>query len=127
MYVIICSSFFVYGLCFGSFFNVLVYRIPLLLKGNKITTFNESSKCPKCNTKIKFYFNIPVLGWLILRGKCYDCKNPISVLYPFYELLWGIIFLINYILTTNLFIAITLCLLEYLFTVCLVILKKLKK
>lgn len=101
MDMIIYCSMFAYGICFGSFFNVLVYRIPLILNGFKITTFNESSKCPKCSTKIKFYFNIPVIGWFLLSGKCYDCKSKIDFKYPLFEFCWGVVFVSLYFMTNN--------------------------
>ena len=60
------------GLCFGSFFNVVILR----------TLSNESivfppSKCPKCNNKLLWWHNIPVLSYILLRGKCYFCKEKI--------------------------------------------------
>lgn len=70
------------GLCFGSFFNVVILR----------TLSNESivfppSKCPKCNNKLLWWHNIPVLSYILLRGKCYFCKEKISIQYPVVELI----------------------------------------
>lgn len=75
------------GLLIGSFLNVCIYRIPL-----KKSVVWPGSSCPKCGKPIKPYDNIPVLSWLILRGKCRFCKNPISAQYPFVELLTGAAF-----------------------------------
>jgi leader peptidase (prepilin peptidase)/N-methyltransferase len=85
------SIYFIYygllGLIIGSFLNVCIYRIPL----GKSIVF-PGSGCPKCNTPIRPYDNIPVLSFLILRGKCRSCGNPISPQYPLVELLSGIAF-----------------------------------
>ena len=77
---------FAYGLIFGSFFNVCILRIP---KG--ISIVHPPSRCPKCKTGIPWYLNIPVFSWLYLRGKCAGCKTPISPIYPFVELLTGVV------------------------------------
>lgn len=71
---------FCFGACIGSLMNVLVYRLPL---GMGVVT--ESSHCPKCNTKLTWRENIPILGWLLLRGRCRFCKNKISPEYPIVE------------------------------------------
>src|ERR1043165_4861282 len=71
---------FAYGACLGSLTNVVVYRLP---RGESIV--RPPSKCPKCGTKLSWKDNIPVLGWLALRGKCRYCKNPISPEYPIVE------------------------------------------
>lgn len=70
------------GLLFGSFFNVLIWRIPR----NESIVF-PASHCPNCNRKIKSWENIPVLSYLFLRGKCAGCKSTISFEYPLVELL----------------------------------------
>jgi leader peptidase (prepilin peptidase)/N-methyltransferase len=77
----------VFGLIIGSFLNVCIYRIPL----GKSVVF-PGSGCPSCGKPIRFYDNIPVLSYLILRGKCRDCGAPISMQYPFVELLTGLAF-----------------------------------
>ncbi|MDH3345777.1 MAG: prepilin peptidase [Kiritimatiellaceae bacterium] len=74
------------GLLFGSFLNVCIYRIPL-----EMSLSYPPSTCPKCNTRIKWYDNVPVFGWLALGGKCRMCKAPISSRYPIIELLFGLI------------------------------------
>lgn len=80
---------FIFGLIVGSFLNVCIYRIPA-----KISLWWPPSTCPKCKTKIKFYDNIPVLSYLILRGKCRHCKEPISIQYPLIEAFTGLITLL---------------------------------
>jgi len=84
--------FFLLGLAFGSFANVLIYRIP-----QGISIIFPSSFCPECKSKIKFYDNIPVLSYLILKGKCRYCGTKISIRYPVVELLSGFIFYISYL------------------------------
>ena len=69
------------GLCFGSFFNVVILRS---LSGESIVF--PPSKCPKCGNKLLFWHNIPVLSYILLRGKCYFCKEKISIQYPLVEL-----------------------------------------
>ena len=81
------------GLCFGSFLNVCIYRIPA-----EISLSHPPSTCPKCKTRIKWYDNVPVLGWLMLGGKCRNCKLPISVGYPVIELTTGLFFLVLYLI-----------------------------
>jgi leader peptidase (prepilin peptidase)/N-methyltransferase len=71
----------VLGLAIGSFLNVVIYRVP---RGESITS--PGSHCPRCNTAIKARHNVPVLGWLVLRGKCAACREPISARYPSVEL-----------------------------------------
>lgn len=78
---------FVFGLVFGSFFNVLIHRLPL----DKSIVFPPSG-CPKCGSRIKWYDNIPLLSWIMLGAKCRECKAPISIRYPLVELAGGAIF-----------------------------------
>ena len=73
---------FLIGLVFGSFLNVLVHRIPLAISLLKPI----GSECPHCQHQIKWYENIPVLSFLLLRGKCSSCSQKISILYPAIEL-----------------------------------------
>ena len=70
------------GACIGSFLNVVIARVP---KGRSIVT--PPSSCPKCQRRIAWYDNIPLLSWLWLRAKCRDCGLPISLRYPMVELL----------------------------------------
>ncbi len=72
---------FLFGLCWGSFLNVVAYRLTF----NK-SFFEQRSRCPKCKKVIAWYDLIPVLSWIFLRGNCRSCKKPISVLYPLVEL-----------------------------------------
>jgi leader peptidase (prepilin peptidase)/N-methyltransferase len=82
---------FIFGAMIGSFLNVVIYRIP---KGESIVF--PSSKCQSCQTALKWWHNIPLLSWLILRGKCYFCKEKISAQYPMVELLTAVIFVALY-------------------------------
>lgn len=79
----------IFGAIIGSFLNVCIYRIP----GN-MSLWWPPSTCPKCKTKIKFYDNIPVLSYLILRGKCRNCKEKISIQYPIIEALTSLLTLL---------------------------------
>ncbi|MEN8754150.1 MAG: prepilin peptidase, partial [Desulfobacterales bacterium] len=74
----------VFGLCVGSFLNVCIYRIP----ASKSIVY-PGSMCPTCGTAIRYYDNIPLLGYLWLAGKCRQCRSPISIRYPLIELLTG--------------------------------------
>lgn len=112
------------SLCVGSFLNVVIYRLPLMmqrewqgecrllleseLKGNKANTnepFNSdlnstfnlvkpNSTCPKCKTAIKAWQNIPIVSWLFLKGKCASCSNPISARYPIVEAITALLSLV---------------------------------
>ena len=96
-------------LCVGSFLNVVIYRTPKMMEQewhqecqmllhpeqpiidqSKLTLSQPASTCPKCKTKIRWYQNIPVISWLVLRGKCGHCQNPISPRYPLIELLTAV-------------------------------------
>ncbi|MEX0886943.1 MAG: prepilin peptidase [Phycisphaeraceae bacterium] len=68
------------GACVGSFLNVVAYRLP---EGKSIVT--PPSACPRCGHHLAWYDNIPVLGWVMLRGRCRYCREPISVQYPLVE------------------------------------------
>ena len=96
-----------FSLIIGSFLNVVVYRLPQMMHNTWYTDCREfladelkdvpakkitpltlsipNSTCPKCDHKIRFYENIPVISWLFLRGKCSQCKNNIAVRYPLVE------------------------------------------
>ncbi len=130
----ICVVFFL-GLLVGSFLNVVIYRLPIMLdiewhKGcsvceklrviksqksechdfgcsvcqtlqeceafseRKFNLFMPRSACPKCNEPVRAWQNIPIFSYLFLRGKCFYCKNPISIRYPLIELLTGVLFAI---------------------------------
>jgi len=83
--------FFLFGIVIGSFLNVCISRIP-----EGISIVSPGSRCPRCLTPIKPYDNIPVFGWLLLRGKCRNCALPISAMYPIVEFLTGAIFVLAY-------------------------------
>ncbi len=74
--------FFVIGASIGSFLNVCIARWPL-----EQSIIRPPSRCPHCETPIKWYDNVPILGWIRLGGKCRNCRAPISVVYPAVELL----------------------------------------
>lgn len=74
----------IFGSCVGSFLNVVVWRLP-----NGLSLVRPGSFCPKCSHSIRFYDNIPVFGWFMLRGKCRDCHAPISMRYPLIEFICG--------------------------------------
>ncbi|AFL68431.1 prepilin peptidase [Sulfurospirillum barnesii] len=80
-----------FGLCFGSFLNVAILRLP---KDESIAL--PASHCPQCKHPLKWYHNIPLLSWLALRGKCAFCHSPISLQYPLIELgvalLYGMVY-----------------------------------
>lgn len=78
-------------LCWGSFLNVLAYR---LIQGKSIV--RPRSACPKCQTVIAWYDNIPIFSWLFLQGKCRTCKKPISLLYPCIEIITTIALILLY-------------------------------
>lgn len=84
---------FVIGLILGSFYNVVGLRLP----NNESIVF-PGSHCPKCNHKLAWYENIPVLSYLFLGGKCKNCKKKIDIIYPLIELLTGILFATTYYL-----------------------------
>ncbi len=77
----------VWGCCVGSFLNVVIYRVP-----EGLSVVSPPSRCPTCEKKLKWFDNVPVLGWLWLRGKCRFCKAPISGQYPLVELTTGVLF-----------------------------------
>ena len=79
---------FAFGLCFGSFLNVCIYRMP-----RDLSVVHPRSACPKCNRPIAFYDNVPVFSWLMLRGRCRNCQTGISPRYLLIELLAGLLFL----------------------------------
>ncbi|MFT4940941.1 MAG: leader peptidase (prepilin peptidase)/N-methyltransferase [Paraglaciecola sp.] len=105
------SVVFVVSLMVGSFLNVVIYRLPLMMerswkaeyqgyfepeKSNLSNqeTFNlvkPDSTCPNCQHKIRAWENIPLISWIALKGKCSQCKNPISVRYPLVELATGLL------------------------------------
>ncbi|MCB0364810.1 MAG: prepilin peptidase [Bdellovibrionaceae bacterium] len=85
-------TFFAFGAIFGSFGNVLIYRVPL-----KKNVAWPGSACPKCSASIAWYDNVPILSWLLLKGRCRSCKAPISKRYPLVEFLTGLAFAALYL------------------------------
>jgi len=77
----------VLGLLVGSFLNVVVWRVP---RGESVVS--PPSACPRCGARIAWYDNLPVVSWLVLRGRCRRCHEPISVRYPLVEAGTGILF-----------------------------------
>ena len=97
------------GLLVGSFLNVVIHRMPLMMERGwrlesaellgvkvddtpELTLSTPRSRCPSCGHRIRWYENIPVVSYLVLRGKCSACKAPISVRYPAIELLTAVLF-----------------------------------
>jgi len=76
-----------FGLAFGSFLNVVVYRVP-----RGLSVVNPPSACPGCSSEIAARDNIPVLSWLMLRGRCRTCREPISARYPIVEAITAVAF-----------------------------------
>jgi leader peptidase (prepilin peptidase)/N-methyltransferase len=107
---------FIVSLMVGSFLNVVIYRLPIMMERSWNTEIAEytasqnqatpkadtlvepvfnllkpDSRCPKCQHKIRVWENIPLMSWLLLKGKCSQCKHPISVRYPLVELTTGLL------------------------------------
>jgi leader peptidase (prepilin peptidase)/N-methyltransferase len=82
---------FVVGLLFGSFLNVCISRLP-----RHESVVRPGSHCPSCGKPIRWYDNVPVLSWILLRGRCRDCKGSIPWRYPLVELSVGVWFWITY-------------------------------
>ena len=97
------AAIFVLGLAFGSFLNVCIYRLP-----QDLSVIAPRSACPHCKRAIAFYDNIPVISWLVLRGRCRHCQARISSRYLVVELLTGFLFLGTYA-----YFGITLATLKY--------------
>lgn len=77
----------VVGLAIGSFLNVVIYRLP---RGMSLS--HPASACPSCGSPVRWFDNVPVLSWIVLRGRCRNCHRPISVQYPLVELATGALF-----------------------------------
>ena len=104
---------FVFGICIGSFLNVVIYRLPIILQRNwrnqciellgtectmkadksEFNLIHPSSHCPKCQAKVPFWANIPILGYFLVQARCHNCKLPISIRYPLIETLTGVTFI----------------------------------
>lgn len=79
------------GLVVGSFLNVVIYRVP-----RHESIVHPGSRCPGCGTAIRFYDNIPVLSWFILRGRCRRCGARISIRYPLVEAITGVAYVLAF-------------------------------
>ena len=75
------------GLLVGSFLNVVIHRVP-----RAQSLLRQASRCPRCDQPVRARHNVPVVGWLVLRGRCADCRAPIDVRYPLVELGTGLAF-----------------------------------
>jgi leader peptidase (prepilin peptidase)/N-methyltransferase len=89
----------IFGLIFGSFFNVAIYRWPK--EGKDHEWIKTPSHCPKCGAPIKWFDNVPVVSWLVLRGKCRNCGAPISPRYILVEAGTALLWLATAWVTTN--------------------------
>lgn len=95
---------FIFGTVVGSFLNVVIHRVPL-----EESVVFPNSACPNCQKPIKPYDNVPIFSWLILGGKCRNCKNPISPRYVLVEVLTGLLFaLVYWSVGFNAFLPVTL-------------------
>ncbi|MGF1633712.1 MAG: prepilin peptidase [Phycisphaerae bacterium] len=99
---------FALGACVGSFLNVVVYRLPRVEEPEGTGVFGSlvlslralsspPSTCPGCGHRLAWFDNVPVFGWLLLRGKCRYCRKPISVRYPIVEAFTGLLFVFYYV------------------------------
>ena len=91
---------FLFGLCFGSFFNVAIYRWPHEDPKER-EWIKTPSHCPKCGTRIKWYDNIPLFSYILLRGRCRHCQQSIHWRYPLVELGTALLWLLTAWLTTH--------------------------
>jgi len=91
MEIFILAYVIIFGLLLGSFFNVVIYRIP-----RKQFFRNRRSICPHCGSRIRFYDNVPVVSFFILNRRCRDCRGVISWQYPMVELLTALMALLLY-------------------------------
>jgi leader peptidase (prepilin peptidase)/N-methyltransferase len=108
---LVIAFIFAFGLIIGSFLNVCIARIP-----EELSIVAPGSRCPRCMTPIKWYDNVPVLGWMWLRARCRSCGLPISGMYPLVELATGLLFVACY-----LEFGLTQTMVKWLFFTCLLI------
>jgi leader peptidase (prepilin peptidase) / N-methyltransferase len=117
---VLAAVVFVFGLAFGSFLNVCIHRLPrrielqeelrqaragaapdelarLQREVDQLSIVSPASACPKCHQPIRAYDNIPVVSWLLLRGRCRHCQAPITPRYIIVELLTAVAFLLSYV------------------------------
>lgn len=115
MEILLCIFLFIIGTIFGSFYNVVGYRLP---KGESIVF--PPSHCTNCNHKLTFFELIPIISYIFQKGKCKHCNQKISLFYPIFETLTGILFVLCYLsfgLTPNIIIALTFVSLMIIITV----------
>ena len=115
MEILLCIFLFIIGTIFGSFYNVVGYRLP---KGASIVF--PPSHCTNCNHKLTFFELIPIISYIFQKGKCKHCNQKISLFYPIFETLTGILFVLCYLsfgLTPNIIIALTFVSLMIIITV----------
>ncbi len=96
MAYLIYAFLFVFGLCIGSFLNVIIYRLPRGLSVGKGRSF-----CPKCKKKLLWWELIPLFSFIFLKGRCSKCKVKISLQYPIVELTTGVLFLLTFLRLTR--------------------------
>jgi leader peptidase (prepilin peptidase)/N-methyltransferase len=109
--IVVIACFFLFGLVIGSFLNVCITRIP-----EELSIVAPRSRCPRCQALIKPFDNIPVLSWLILRGKCRKCRAPISAMYPAVEMFTGLVFVASFLV-----FGLTIVAFKWIFFACLMI------
>ncbi len=105
MTIYFCIMFFIIGTIFGSFYNVVGYRLP---KGESL--LSPGSHCPNCNHRLSPLELIPIFSWLLQHGKCKNCKGKIALFYPIFEASCGFLFMLCYLvfgLSLELIIALT--------------------
>jgi leader peptidase (prepilin peptidase)/N-methyltransferase len=85
--ILLLALIFVFGAIIGSFLNVCIYRIPAGL-----SIIKPRSRCPQCLAPIRWHHNLPILSWLLLKGRCASCAAPVSIRYPLVEALTGLLF-----------------------------------
>lgn len=90
--LVFLTIIFLFGICIGSFLNVVIIRLP-----NNESLIKRSSHCMTCGTKIRPIDLIPVFSWLFLRGKCHSCGNKISARYPIVEALNGLLYVLTFL------------------------------
>jgi leader peptidase (prepilin peptidase)/N-methyltransferase len=93
-YAVVLIGLFVLGSVFGSLLNVCIHRLPREERFWVAMRYMvyPPSHCPRCQQRIRWYDNVPILSWLILRGRCRNCRGTISIRYPLVELLTGLLF-----------------------------------
>ncbi|MBR4632528.1 MAG: prepilin peptidase [Elusimicrobia bacterium] len=99
---------FLFGLIMGSFANVCIYRMP-----KNLSIFKPNFRCMNCNSFIKWYDNIPIISYILLKGKCRSCGSKIAFIYPAMELICGLLFLSMFYLFGFSFALIPFCLLLF--------------